>query len=208
MRSDVVLLSGGLDSTTLAAACHAKKTLHSCVSIRYGQPHMEPEMMAARKWCDAHKVHREVIDVPMPSSAAMRIGVGAPGPRVVAGRNLVLVAHAVQYAAAVGAKAVLLGACADDAADYADCRPEFIEAANGLAGVYGVRVMAPLIHNSKSQIVLAATALGVDVFATWSCYEPRVRGMAFDPCGTCNACRARAEGLRLAAVDGRWGVRT
>lgn len=196
MRDVVVLLSGGLDSTVLAASALKVGRLRACLSFRYGQPHMEAEMMAARKWCYENGVERVVVDVPMPGvSAAMHTGVGAAGPRVMPGRNLVLIAHAVQYAATVGAAEVRIGACADDAADYPDCRPDFVAAAAGLAAVYGVRVEAPYVHLRKTDIVRIANGLGVDIAATWSCYEPRSVGFGFEPCGTCNACRLRASAV-------------
>lgn len=201
MRDVVVLLSGGLDSTVVAASALADGCLHSCVSVRYGQPNMEAEMMASRKWCDNHEVKREVIVTPMPGSE-MRTGIGTPGPRVLPGRNLLMIALAVQYAAAVGARTVRLGACKNDADDYPDCRMNFIDSIGAQTlEAYGVSVTAPLIHMPKAAIVREARRLGVDISATWSCYEPRPTGFTFSPCGSCNACRARAEGMRLAVQD-------
>lgn len=193
-RNIVVLLSGGLDSTLLAtmalrATC---ARLQACICVRYGQPHMEAEMQAARRWCEDHKVQRILLDLPLPSVAAMHTGIGTPGPREVPGRNLVMIAHAVQWAAANGGDEVWIGACADDCADYADCRPAFVEAANAVAQVYGVQVKAPLLFTTKKNVMRQAIALSVDVDATWSCYEPRSVGMRFLPCGTCNACVLRA----------------
>jgi 7-cyano-7-deazaguanine synthase len=192
MHDIVVLLSGGLDSTVLAASALKVGRLRACICFRYGQPHMEAEMLAARKWCSDHGVARVVVDVPLPGGSAMHTGVGTPGPRVMPGRNLVLIAHAVQYAAAVGAAEVHIGACADDHAAYPDCRPDFVEAAGVVARTYGVEVCAPYLHLRKSDIVGIAHGLGVDIGATWSCYEPRSVGMGFEPCERCNACVLRA----------------
>lgn len=195
MRDVVVLLSGGLDSTVLAAGALADGRLLACVTVRYGQPHLEAEVMAARRWCEAHGVDRVLVDAPM-HGLAMHTGVGEPGPRVMPGRNLVLVAHAVQYAAAAGGKEVHVGACADDYTDYPDCRPQFIGAADRVASAYGVRVVAPLARLRKPGVVALAHRLGVDIGATWSCYQPRASGMGFAACGTCNACTLRASALR------------
>jgi len=193
MRDIIVLLSGGLDSTVLAAWALKVGRLRACITARYGQPHMEAETMAARKWCADHGVERAVVNVPLSGVAAMHEH-GA-GPRVMPGRNLTLIAHAVQYAAAVGASEVQIGACADDHADYPDCRPEFIAAADALAQTYGVRVTAPYLYLRKPDIVGIARGLGVDIEATWSCYEPRSVGLGFAPCGVCNACVLRASAL-------------
>lgn len=196
MRDVVVLLSGGLDSTVLAASALKVGQLRACICFRYGQPHMEAEMMAARKWCADHGVERVVVDVPLPGGSVMHTGVGAPGPRVMPGRNLVLIAHAVQYAAAVGAREVHIGACADDQLAYSDCRPAFVEAAATVARSYGVEVVAPYLYLRKMDIVGVARGLGVDIGATWSCYQPRVVGMGFEPCGGCDACQLRDSALR------------
>lgn len=191
----VVLLSGGLDSTVVAASALAAGSLRACLCVRYGQPHMEAEMMAARKWCADNDVERVLLDVSMPQVEVMHTGIGAAGPRVMPGRNLVFIAHAVQYAAAVGASEVHLGACADDHDDYADCRPAFVQGAAQLASAYGVDVVAPYLYLRKRDIVRIARGLDVDISATWSCYEPRSVGLGFEPCGTCNACLLRAAAL-------------
>ena len=102
MRSDViVLLSGGLDSTVLATMARRDGRLSACLVARYGQPHVEAETAAASAWCARHGAARLVLDVPVIGvEASMATGHGTPGPRVLPGRNLVLVAHAVQLAAA------------------------------------------------------------------------------------------------------------
>lgn len=195
MRDLIVLLSGGLDSTTLAASALKVGRLRACLCARYGQPNMEAEMGASRRWCEAHGVERVVVDSPLAGLGRMHLGVGEAGPRVLPGRNLALIAHAVQYAATVGAAEVQIGACADDHADYPDCRPEFVAAADTLAQTYGVRVTAPYLYLRKPDIVGIARGLGVDIGATWSCYEPRSVGLGFRACGKCNACVLRASAL-------------
>lgn len=200
MRDVVVLLSGGLDSTVLAASALKAGRLRACICFRYGQPHMEAEMLAARQWCNANAVERVVVDVPLPGGSAMHTGIGTPGPRVMPGRNLVLIAHAVQYAAVIGAREVRIGACADDHHAYADCRPEFITAAALIARTYGIEVEAPYLYLRKIDIVGIAHGLGVSLAQTWSCYQPRAVGFGFEECGTCNACT-----LRNAAIH-QWAV--
>lgn len=191
MRDIVVLFSGGLDSTVVAHM--AGDRLHSVFSVSYGQPHGVNEGMAAERWAMARGVHREVVVAPVAGVEAMEIGAGTPGPRLLPGRNLLLLSLAVNYAAARGASEVWMGANADDAADYPDCRREFVEAMSELAiAAYGIGVSAPLSWMTKREVVAKARELGVDIDATWSCYQPR--GGVY-PCGTCNACRLRAGAL-------------
>jgi len=192
MTDVVVLLSGGLDSTTLCHLAMKQGRLHSVVSAYYGQPAAMWEQHAAGEWAKKHGVQREVLHLTLPGANAMDLGAGESGPRVAPGRNLVLVAHAVAHAAAIGAREVWIGACADDYVDYADCRGGFVRSVSDAAGAYGVRVVAPLASHTKRGVVGLARTLGVDIAATWSCYQP---GRSPEPCGTCAACVLRASTL-------------
>jgi len=152
-------------------------------------------MGAAERWAARHRVPRKVFAVDVPGVSALDIGAGAHGPRVVAGRNLLLLSHATAYALSVGACRVWIGCNADDAEDYPDCRREFIEAAGMMTWLaYGSRVWAPLIDMNKRQVVAKARELGVDIADTWSCYQPSI-ARPLEPCGTCNACRLRASAM-------------
>lgn len=202
MSDVVVCLSGGLDSTLLATMALNEGRLSACISYRYGQPHLEAEVEAARIWCRDNKVERLLVNLDAAGST-MAVGSGVSGPRVVPGRNLAMLAHAVQYAAARGLKEVWYGPTLEDRDSYPDCRPEFVEAMNRTSSVYGVTVRAPLINMTKHQIVVQSLALGVDINATWSCYEPRWSGIRAIPCEGCDACRKRNSALMSAAHEMR-----
>jgi 7-cyano-7-deazaguanine synthase len=218
----VVLLSGGLDSTTAAAWAKAAGYDLSALSFDYGQRHKK-ELARARQVAKAvgaleHKVLRlpigdlghsaltdrsiAVPDAPKPGSGAAAIGSAIPSTYVPA-RNTVFLAFAVGYAEVVGASAIVIGANALDYSGYPDCRPEYLEAFERMAnlatkaGVEGrtVKVLAPLLHMSKRDIVQAALQLKAPVALTWSCY----RGGRV-PCGTCESCVLRAKGFAEAGV--------
>lgn len=195
MSDLVVLLSGGLDSTVAAEIARQSGHLHSVVSFCYGQANTVQEMAAADRWASRHKVPRKVFAIDVPGATALDIGAGAEGPRVVPGRNLLLISHAAAYALSVGACRVWIGCNADDAEDYPDCRRDFIEAVGFMTwAAYGLRVWAPLVDLSKRQVVAKAHELGVDIADTWSCYQPSPE-RPLDPCGTCNACRLRIKAV-------------
>ena len=193
MSDLVVLLSGGLDSTVAAEIARQSGHLHSVVSFCYGQANTVQEMSAADRWATRHKVTRKVFTVDVPGVSALDIGAGTHGPRVVPGRNLLLLSHAVAYALSVGACRVWIGCNADDAEDYPDCRRDFIEGVGYMTwNAYGLRVWAPLVDLTKRQVVAKARELGIDIADTWSCYQPSI-ARPLEPCGTCNACRLRIE---------------
>lgn len=211
----IILMSGGLDSTTVLAMAQAAG--HDCyaLSFDYGQRH-NAELAASRRLAAAmgvvdHRVMRidfagiggsaltdENIAVPeQPSS-------GIPVTYVPA-RNTVFLSLALGWAEVLEAQSIHIGVNAVDYSGYPDCRQVFIDAFAALAqvatkaGVEGhpVRIDTPLIDLSKADIVQAGTRLGVDYAKTVSCYQADDQGRA---CGVCDACRLRAEGFRAAGL--------
>lgn len=217
MPAAVVLLSGGLDSTTALAV--ARDAGFSCfaLTVRYGQLHAV-ELEAARRVATALGAERhEVIDIdlsPLAPSALTTPGIavpkdrplseiGAPGDvpaTYVPARNTVLLALALAWAETLGARDIYVGVNVLDASGYPDCRPEFVRAFEALAQVAtragGVTIHAPLIELTKAQIIQLGTRLGVDYAITHSCYDP-VGGAA---CGRCDACALRKKGFAEAGV--------
>jgi 7-cyano-7-deazaguanine synthase len=217
MPAAVVLLSGGLDSTTALAV--ARDAGFSCyaLTVRYGQLH-EVELESARRVAQALGVvdHRVIeLDLsPLAKSALTTPGISVPKDRPLAeigapgdvpvtyvpARNTVLLSLALAWAESLGAKDLYVGVNVLDASGYPDCRPEFVKAFEALAQVAtrsgGFTVHAPLIDLTKAQIIQLGTRLGVDYGITHSCYDP-VGGLA---CGRCDACALRRKGFVEAGV--------
>jgi 7-cyano-7-deazaguanine synthase len=212
----VVLLSGGLDSSTAAAMAKADGYDLYALTIRYGQVH-EREIEAARALAAALGVTKHVelhVDLAafggsalvgagtIPKDRSLGSDEGIP-PTYVPARNTVFLSLALGWAEVVGAGVIVIGVNALDYSGYPDCRPEYLEAFERLAalatkaGVEGrrVRVLAPLVHFSKAEIVRRGLALGVDYSLTHSCYDPQPSGR---PCGRCDSCRLRARGFEEA----------
>jgi 7-cyano-7-deazaguanine synthase len=215
----VVLLSGGLDSTTAAAIARSEGYQLFALTIRYGQVH-DRELEAARKVASALGVARHVeLDVDLRAFGGSALtGHGAiPKDRdledartipstYVPARNTVFLSLALSWAEVVGATAIVIGVNALDYSGYPDCRPEYLEAFERLAslatraGVEGtttLRIHAPLLRMSKAEIIRAGVALGVDYSVTHSCYDPAPDGRA---CGRCDSCRLRAKGFAEAGL--------
>ena len=183
----IILLSGGLDSAIMLHHAISEGLEPVALHLNWGQPSWDLEVAAARRQC-ANRAPLLITSIRFPGGP-MEAGVGAPGPRVVPGRNLVFVATAVPYAVAHGCAEVWLGATSEDQADYPDCRPGFIFAADALTrSIASVGVSAPLINLDGPALRAMAAHLGVDRAATWSCYQPR----GASPCGACAACIRRA----------------
>jgi len=220
MKRAVVLLSGGLDSTTTLATAIAEGYETYALSFEYGQRH-KIEIDAARRIARAlgakeHRVAKidmrifggsaltDDVDVPKKRSAA-EIGQGIPVTYVPA-RNTIFLSYALALAETVGARDIFIGANAIDYSGYPDCRPEFIKAFETLAnlgtkaGVEGAhfRVHAPLIKFSKAEIIRKAIEIDVDLSLTHSCYDPSPFGVA---CGECDSCLLRLKGFREAGVE-------
>lgn len=173
----IVLLSGGVDSAVVLAMA---RLLGPCEAIGfdYCQPHRIELDRAALIAAHYDAPFRVVHLPPLPLVDDV----------VFAGRNLVMVAHAVAHAQAGGHHTVLLGCNADDSGRFPDCRPSFLGCLHAVASAYGVAVCAPLLLSTKAQIMKTARSMGVPVDLTWSCYSPRDGA----PCGDCLACRTRA----------------
>jgi 7-cyano-7-deazaguanine synthase len=215
----VVLLSGGLDSATAAAWAKAEGYDVYALSFDYGQRHRR-ELASAKAVAKElavadHKVLKlplgqlggsaltdRSIAVPDARRRAAAIGASIPSTYVPA-RNTVFLSFALGYAEVSGATAIVIGANALDYSGYPDCRPEYLEAFERMAalatkaGVEGrtVKVLAPLLHMTKRDIVAAALRLKAPVSRSWSCY----RG-GRQPCGACESCVLRAKGFAEAGV--------
>ena len=220
MRPAVVLLSGGLDSTTVLAiaarqgyACHA-------MSFRYGQRHAI-ELDRARVVAEKLGAVRHVVvdidlrqfggsaltsDIPVPKQrSAEQMSHGVPSTYVPA-RNTIFLSFALAWAETLQASDIFIGVNALDYSGYPDCRPEFITAFERMAnlgtkaGVEGrqqLHIHAPLIKMTKADIIRHGLSLGVDYGLTLSCYDPSPSGA---PCKACDSCLLRAKGFAEAGV--------
>jgi len=210
MKKAVVLLSGGLDSATVAAQALTDGFEVLALSFRYGQRHVR-ELRAARTVAKVLGIAEHfIVDVRLNAwggSALTDEAIAVPTEGVqsgtipvtyVPGRNTVFIALALSLAEARGAESIYLGINAVDYSGYPDCRPEYLVAFQHLAalssktGVEGhpPRLVAPLITDTKVDIVRRAIALGVPIAQTRSCYQD-----AELPCGLCDACRIRDRAL-------------
>lgn len=219
----VVLLSGGLDSTTVLAIARSEGLDIHALSFRYGQRH-SVEIAAAQRIARKMGIsdHRIVdidlaqfggsaltADIPVPkdrevdplSSAAHEIPV-----TYVPARNTIFLSYALALAEVTGSGSIFIGVNALDYSGYPDCRPEYIDAFETMAnlatrvGVEGrtrISIRTPLISLTKAAIITLGTSLGVNYADTTSCYDPTPDGEA---CGRCDACQLRLKGFREAGV--------
>jgi 7-cyano-7-deazaguanine synthase len=219
MKRAVVLLSGGIDSTTTLAIAISEGYEVYALSFDYGQRH-QIETEAARRIADwlGAKEHRvakidlcifggsaltDDIDVPKQRSDT-EIAHGVPVTYVPA-RNTIFLGYALGWAEVIPASDIFLGVNAIDYSGYPDCRPEFIEAFETMAnlgtkaGMEGkhFQIHTPLIKFSKAEIIRKAVGLGVDLSLTHSCYDPSPEGAA---CGECDSCLLRLKGFRGAGI--------
>ena len=215
----VVLLSGGMDSTTAAAIAQREGFDVHALSVRYGQRHAV-ELDAAMRVADRLGIRHHVVidldlrafggsaltaDQPVPKDTPMaEIGTRIPTTYVPA-RNTIFLSLALAWAETVGARDIYLGANALDYSGYPDCRPEYLEAYARMAdlatraGVEGARltIHTPLLTLTKAQIVARGLELGLDYSLTSTCYDPAPEGAA---CGRCEACLLRLKGFEEAGV--------
>ncbi|MFZ1538024.1 MAG: 7-cyano-7-deazaguanine synthase QueC [Chromatiaceae bacterium] len=220
MPNAVVLLSGGLDSTTALAIAQAEGFTPYALSFRYGQRHLV-ELESAQRVATALGVAEHLIadidlrrfggsaltaDIPVPKDQPL--DGRAPGIPVtyVPARNTVFLSFALAWAEVLGSSDIYIGVNALDYSGYPDCRPEYIAAyeqmanlatAAGVEGRQQLQIHAPLIALTKGQIIQRGLALGIDYGLTSSCYDP---GEAGRPCGQCDSCQLRARGFHAAGV--------
>lgn len=219
MPRAVVLLSGGLDSTTTLAAAKSQGFEPFALSVDYGQRHrVELDRAAAVAKALGAVEHKTVaLDLRAIGGSALTADIAVPKGRTddaighgvpvtyVPARNTILLGLALGYAETVGAFDLFLGANVLDYSGYPDCRPEFLQAFERLAdvatkaGVEGgkYRVHAPLLKLTKAQIIREGVRLGVDYSLTLSCYDPDAAGRA---CGRCDSCALRKKGFAEAGV--------
>lgn len=211
----VVLLSGGLDSTTVAAIARAQGFRLLALTIDYNQRH-RIELDHARIVAEAIGVERHVVlplDLRRFGGSALTDDIAVPKDGVKPGipvtyvpaRNTLFLSLALAWAEAAGARDLFIGVNALDYSGYPDCRPAFIHAFEAMAaaatkaGVEGARfaVHTPLIDMTKAEIVREAIRLKLDLALTWSCYDPTPEGRH---CGRCDSCRLRRKGFAEAGV--------
>lgn len=182
----LLLLSGGIDSSTLAYMAAQQGRPLTALFIDYGQPAAEQERTAAASWCDRNGVALVERYLPLSGMDTMNAPTGAPGPRVVAARNAALIGMAANIAVAFGCRSIWIGCTAADRTDYPDCRPNFITLTNAVySTTYGLTVEAPLIHRTRREVTEMASAEGWDLSHAWSCYSPNARG---EQCLECDSC--------------------
>lgn len=215
-KKAVVLLSGGLDSSTVLAIAKSEGYELYALSFSYGQRHII-ELDAARRVAVAIGVadHRiATIDLRVFGGSALTADIAVPKGRDVAemghgipityvpARNTIFLSFALAWAEVLGSSDIFIGVNALDYSGYPDCRPEFIEAFEKLAnlatkaGVEGrqhLKIHTPLLALTKAQIVRKGIELGVDYSLTCTCYDPSPTG---EPCGQCDSCLLRQKGFR------------
>jgi 7-cyano-7-deazaguanine synthase len=219
-KKAVVLLSGGLDSTTVLALALAEGYECFCLSFSYGQRHAV-ELKRAKAICEKTGVKQHLVlqvDLDAIGGSALTDDIDVPKDRqpsemngeipvtYVPGRNIIFLAHALSWAEVIGASNIFLGINAVDYSGYPDCRPDFLAAFEQMANL-GTKagtqnrpftLHAPLMRFSKKEIIEKGLSLGVDYSLTHSCYDPQ-GDMA---CGRCDSCRLRLQGFfEAGAVD-------
>lgn len=214
----IVLLSGGLDSSTCLAIARAEGYEAHAISFDYGQRHRIELQFAAKMaqqlGASSHRVVQ--IDLRAMGGSALTADLSVPKHRsleemgdsvpitYVPARNTIFLSYALGLAEVLEAQHIFIGVNALDYSGYPDCRPAFIEAFATMANLATkastedgrlLKIHTPLMHLNKAEIVRKARSLGLDLSATLSCYDPSPAGVA---CGSCDACLLREKGIREA----------
>ena len=218
-RSAIVLLSGGLDSTTVLAIATSKGFRCHALTFRYGQRHVA-ELESARRVAAAFNVaSHTLVNFDMGIFGGSSLTTSEPVPKdrprgemgrdipstYVPARNTIFLSFALAHAEVTGSADIFLGVNALDYSGYPDCRPEYIHAFERMAmlatraGVSGqrLRIHTPLIDLTKTEIIRLGRELGVDYGLTSTCYDPDSEGIA---CGRCDACALRLDGFAHAGI--------
>lgn len=211
----VILVSGGLDSTTVLAMARNRGYQCYTLSFDYGQRHRAELVAADRVSAALGDVEHKVVKLNLDSiggSALTDTRIAVPEEETggipityVPARNTVFLSIALGWAEVLGANDIFIGVNAVDYSGYPDCRPEYVAAFEAMAnlatraGVEGnkLTIHAPLMDMGKDEIIAAGMALGVDYALTVSCYQATEQGLA---CGRCDSCRLRREGFLAAGV--------
>lgn len=212
----MLLLSGGLDSTTLLALAVSKGFLVHALSFRYGQRHEQEVQAAMRAAARYGALKHVVLDIDLQAFGGSALTGGViPKDRplddkeipvtYVPGRNTIFLSYAMAWAEVLGSSDLFIGVNSLDYSGYPDCRPEYVESFERMANlatraaVTGSRLLihAPLIRMTKREIIELGVSLGVDYSETLSCYDPTPDGAA---CGHCDACLLRLKGFAEAGV--------
>jgi 7-cyano-7-deazaguanine synthase len=219
-KRGVVLLSGGLDSTTVLAIAKDEGFAPYALSFRYGQRHETELLAAARIATELGAAEHVIAEVNLNAfgGSALTADIAVPKGRSVSemdsgipityvpARNTVFLSIALAWAEVLEADDIFLGVNALDYSGYPDCRPEYIQAFEAMAnlatkaaveGRQKIQIHAPLIALSKAEIIQRGIDLGVDFGLTHSCYDPDAKGLA---CGRCDSCLLRAKGFREAGI--------
>jgi 7-cyano-7-deazaguanine synthase len=214
-KKAVVLVSGGLDSTTVLAIARSQGYACYTISFDYGQRHRSELLAAERTATSLGSVEHKVIKLDLRSiggSALTDDAISVPEEETsgipvtyVPARNTVFLSIALGWAEVLGADDIFIGVNAVDFSGYPDCRPDYIAAYEVMAnlatraGAEGnrLKIRTPLIDLSKADIIKQGLSLGVDYSLTVSCYQANERGEA---CGKCDSCRLRSAGFAQAGV--------
>ncbi|MCY3744029.1 MAG: 7-cyano-7-deazaguanine synthase QueC [Candidatus Poribacteria bacterium] len=219
-KKAVVLLSGGLDSTTTLAIACAEGYETYAMSFRYGQRHTVELRCAADVATALDVKQHTIVDIDLRTfgASALTADIAVPKNRsdtemgdsipitYVPARNTIFLSYALAWAEVLAADTIFIGATAIDYSGYPDCRPEYIEAyqrmANlatqaGVEGKIQLTIQTPLMDKTKAEIIEIGVALGVDYSLTLSCYDPDAEGRA---CGECDSCIHRKRGFKAAGV--------
>jgi 7-cyano-7-deazaguanine synthase len=220
-KKAVVLISGGLDSTTTLAMALSQGYECHCISFSYGQRHHH-ELKAAGNISKMFQAKAHFIinlDLGRIAGSALTDAIDVPKQRspremqsgipvtYVPARNTIFLSYALAWAEVLGAPDIFIGVNAVDYSGYPDCRPEYINAFEKMAnlaikaaveGAFSICIRTPLIHMTKGEIIRTGIKLGVDYSQTHSCYDPSPEGFA---CGQCDSCQLRLKGFEEVGIQ-------